>query len=276
MYTQSFCQALGKGLEIAILVQIGGKMLVFCVLGGEMGVYLIFKVVRGDFRYWLPMPNNGSSLMISLLFRVIVKVVCDFTGFLHARHPYEMGGFYWLINMVWTQFSIFGSIYLRDNISVKEDDDEVGEILMVTKENYWTIAYSLFITWLISTSTLVWASEKGLRKTFYSSMTGKQYNEALFRSGEDEIMIQVFTDHPSYYAHFENELREWLGERWGGWHDRGGAARPSWLNDEILNSVPLRLLPGGELDEVLEIKGFENQRESKRRSSFAVVMSDHN
>ena len=217
MYTQSFCQALGKGLEIAILVQIGGKMLVFCVLGGEMGVYLIFKVVRGDFRYWLPMPNNGSSLMISLLFRVIVKVVCDFTGFLHARHPYEMGGFYWLINMVWTQFSIFGSIYLRDNISVKEDDDEVGEILMVTKENYWTIAYSLFITWLISTSTLVWASEKGLRKTFYSSMTGKQYNEALFRSGEDEIMIQVFTDHPSYYAHFENELREWLGERWGGW-----------------------------------------------------------
>ena len=187
-----------------------------------------------------------------------------------------MGGFYWLMNMVFTQASVFGAIKLKEKFGRGMEEDGGGMERVVKEEDYMTIATMLLLLWIVALLGLMFGSEKELRNTFYSTRTGKQYNEALFRSGEDEIMIQVFTDHPSYYAHFENELREWLGERWGGWHDRGGAARPSWLNDEILNSVPLRLLPGGELDEVLEIKGFENQRESKRRSSFAVVMSDHN
>ena len=74
-----------------------------------MVVYLVYKLVRGDFRYWVPLPQ-GTSLSVSLITRVVVKVVCDFTGFLHARHPHEMGGFYWLMNMVWTQASVFGAI----------------------------------------------------------------------------------------------------------------------------------------------------------------------
>jgi len=109
MYLLSFCQLLGKSLEMAILVQVGGKILALSVLGGEMVVYLVYKLVRGDFRYWVPLPQ-GTSLSVSLITRVVVKVVCDFTGFLHARHPHEMGGFYWLMNMVWTQASVFGAI----------------------------------------------------------------------------------------------------------------------------------------------------------------------
>ena len=65
---------------MAILVQVGGKTLAISVLVGEMVFYLIFKVVRRDFRYWVPLPQ-GTSLASSLVMRVTVKVVCDFTGF---------------------------------------------------------------------------------------------------------------------------------------------------------------------------------------------------
>ena len=52
MYLWSFCQLLGKAMQVAVLMQIGNKTLVFAVLGCELGVYLLYKVVRSDFRYW--------------------------------------------------------------------------------------------------------------------------------------------------------------------------------------------------------------------------------
>ena len=248
MYLLSFCQLLGKSLMVNIIYQIGGKTLVVAVMGGEMVAYLIFKVVRGDFRYWVPVPQ-GTSLAGSLITRVVVKVTCDFTGFLHARHPYEMGGFYWLMNMVWTQASVFGAIKLKEEFGRGMEED-VGEIERVVKdEDYLMIATVLLLLWFVALLGLMFGSEKELRRTFYSFMTGKQYNEALFHSGEDEIMILVFADHPSYYAHFEDEIKEWLGKKWNDWHNTG---RPRWLTEELIKKIPGRLLPGGEDKGVLE------------------------
>ena len=52
MYLLSFCQLLGKAIQVAVLMQIGKKTLVIKVLGCELGVFLLYKVVRSDFRYW--------------------------------------------------------------------------------------------------------------------------------------------------------------------------------------------------------------------------------
>ena len=52
MYLLSFCQLLGKSMQVAVLMQIGKRTLTFAVLGCELGVYLLYKVVRSDFRYW--------------------------------------------------------------------------------------------------------------------------------------------------------------------------------------------------------------------------------
>jgi len=112
---------------------------------------------------------------------------------------------------------------------------------VVEEEDNLMIATVLLLLWFVALLGLMFGSEKEFRKTFYSFMTGKQYNEALFRSGEDEIMILVFADHPSFYAHFEDEIKEWLGERWSGWH----ASRPGWLTEELIERIPGRLLPGG-------------------------------
>ena len=52
MYILSFCQLLGKSMQVAVLMQIGNEVLVIAVLGCELGGYLLYKVVRSDFRYW--------------------------------------------------------------------------------------------------------------------------------------------------------------------------------------------------------------------------------
>jgi len=244
MYLLSFCQLLGKSLEMAILVQVGGKTLALSVLGGEMVAYLLYKVVRGDFRHWAPMPR-GTSLVFSLLERVVLKVICDFTGLLHARHPKEMGGFYWLMNMVWTQASVFGAIKLKEKLRQIEED--VGE-RFVKEEDYLMIATVLLLLWFVALLGLLICSEKELRRTFFSIMTGKQYNEALFRSDEDEIKMQVFDTHSSYNRHFEASIKEWLGEKWNDWH----ASRPGWLTEELIKRIPGQLLPGGGDAGVLE------------------------
>jgi len=248
MYLLSFCQLLGKSFAMAILVQIGGKTLAVSVLGGEMVAFLVYKLVRGDFRYWVPLPR-GASLVLSLIERVIVKVICDFTGFLHSRHPYEMGGFYWLMNMVFTQASVFGAIKLKEEFGGQVEGAGREQWRAVKEEDYTMIATVLLLTWLVALLGLMFGSEKEFMNTFYSLRTAKQYNEALFRSGEDEIMIQALDDHPSYYAHFEDEIKEWLGRNWNDWH----ASRPGWLTEAVMNNIPLRLLPGekeiGVLDE---------------------------
>jgi len=84
---------MGKSIMIAILLQIGGKTLALIVLSCEMAIYLLYKVIRRDFRYWMALPQ-GTSLFISLMFRISYKILADFTGMLHLRHPYEVGRAY--------------------------------------------------------------------------------------------------------------------------------------------------------------------------------------
>jgi len=182
-----------------------------------------------------------------------------------------MGGFYWLMNMVVTQASVFGVIKLKEEFG-RQIEEDVGE-RFVKEEDHTTIATMLFLLWFVALLGLMFGSKKEFRKTFYSTRTAKQYNKALFRSGEDEIMIQVFADHPSYYAHFEDEIKEWLGKKWNDWH----ASRPGWLTEELLGQIPGRLLPGGEDEGVLgEIDMVEREifitgQPSRRRSVQGAI-----
>jgi len=70
---------MGKSFTIALLMQLGGKTFTIMMLICEVGLYLLYKVIRRDFRYWLSLPR-GTSTLVSLVIRVAVKVLADFTG----------------------------------------------------------------------------------------------------------------------------------------------------------------------------------------------------
>ena len=55
-------------------------------MGGEMILYLAFKAARGDFYYFLRL-EGFFGFVVSLLDRIFVKVIVDFSGCFHMRHP---------------------------------------------------------------------------------------------------------------------------------------------------------------------------------------------
>ena len=54
-----------------------GKMMVVYFIGGEMLLYLIYKVARKDFYYWIRL-DGLLSITSSFFIRVCVKITADF------------------------------------------------------------------------------------------------------------------------------------------------------------------------------------------------------
>jgi len=69
-------------LSAAMLMLVKKRYFVL-YMAGEMALYLLQKVFRGDFHYWLPI-DGAFGLFASLVLRVIVKTVTDFTGVIHV------------------------------------------------------------------------------------------------------------------------------------------------------------------------------------------------
>ena len=73
----STLHSLSRSLGYAILAVVDLNLaLKFFV--GEVGAYLLYKLLRRDFYFW-PRLEGVLSVIIALLFRTLVKVIADFT-----------------------------------------------------------------------------------------------------------------------------------------------------------------------------------------------------
>ena len=84
---------------------------------------------------------------------------------LHLRHPYEMGGAYWLFNMAYTQISVF--VVLNLGTTAKEAVIQLSDLRI--------IAISLAGLWLTAIVSLLAFGEKGYMHTFYQRMRAWEY-----------------------------------------------------------------------------------------------------
>ena len=83
---------------MALLAMVGGQW-VLVYLVSDMGLYLTYKILRRDLWHWIPL-EGAASVFESVLERLVVKVLVDFTGVLQFRGAGEMGGIYFALNMV--------------------------------------------------------------------------------------------------------------------------------------------------------------------------------
>ena len=98
MVVNSTLLLLLRSIGAALLMLADTKIFVAYMAGDHL-LYLLQKLVRGDFLYWMPVEGVGG-LFVSLLMRVAVKTLTDFTGVLQFRGAGEMGGAAWL----WAMF----------------------------------------------------------------------------------------------------------------------------------------------------------------------------
>ncbi len=101
---------LGKTVSMAVLAQANWMWLVAYLLA-DHGGFILYKLARGDLIYWVP----GFGFPLSLLARFMAKIATDFSGCVQARHPFELGGFYFLVNALMSVASWFvaAALYSR-------------------------------------------------------------------------------------------------------------------------------------------------------------------
>jgi len=200
----------------------------------DMALYLIFKVLRGDFYYWLPL-GGKSEIVISIFTRIIIKAINDFTSIAQFRHPYEVGGFYWLFSMIITVASLPISITVFEN---SHGNSEWGQgAVTEAKRAAWYIIPATVIALLIFFLTI----ERKYIKTFFSFTRGKDLTVRGFREGKTDLGKAVYSFNISrkHWSSIEEEVKGWVEASWTTWEEE----KPKWLDAEMRMRIPVEFIP---------------------------------
>jgi hypothetical protein len=227
---------------IVLLGLIGGSWALLYI-GADLGLYLLIKILRGDFWYWMSLGGN-IEIVSSILMRVCMKIIVDFTSIAQFRHPNEVGGAYWLFGLLLTMGSLPVSMYIAspyvDEKAINIASSIVNYIILIT-----TLCFAVFF----------FNIERKYWHTFWSSQRSKDMTMAYFREGEsDKLKFEVFKISRHHWVSIEGETKKWVELNWAKWERE----KPEWLTDVKKAWVPVDFIPAD---------GDARRRESVRRAS---------
>jgi len=242
MVLNSALLLLVRSLSAAMLTLVEKRYLAM-YLAGDMALYLLQKVARGDFHYWFPV-DGVLGLLLSLLLRVIVKMITDFTGVMHFRGPQELGGLYWTANMLLALLACFVSVW-------------VGE----GGETEWTLVGAASGVWLLTFGLFLLLMKKRYRRTFVSTQTAKKQIMDRFEVDDEAIKASVLMKNKKMWWTIRVKVKEWVLQNWHRWKEE----RPEWFTEAWVSKVPPDFIPADEDQAKLE----EIRRGGQRRGSSA-------
>jgi hypothetical protein len=224
-------QLINKAIAIALLYVTKSSWM-WWYLAGDMAIYLLQKLLRRDFTCLFIFPEV-AVIPGSLIYRVVVKVISDFSGSLFLRNPYELGGIYFSINQILAQCSVFGAVYLYTEYCTGESmiDGSTLWKFVTASVTLWIILFTYFIFNLINPE---------YRKTFWSTQTGWQKSCSFFlHNVDDATRIVVFTDNSILWRSIAPQVKEWTLANWGTWVD----SKPEWFTSKVISTVPDEFIP---------------------------------
>jgi len=183
---------------------------------------MLFKILRRDFWYWLRV-EGVLSIALAGLERTLVKVVADFTGCVHFRHPFEMGGAAYSLSMVWAQIMPFLALRWYEG-----DNKEELRLLLGVNFTVWVVLNGFFFL----------SIEKRFVKTFFTRTTAPQYTVQLFLTSEDDAskFDAAFDNRASYIKKCEGEVRGWVSVNIEMWRRENA----DWFK---IDKIPDAMLP---------------------------------
>jgi hypothetical protein len=231
-------------MTIVVLGLLGGKW-VSLYVGADLCIYLLLKMLRGDFWYWAPVGGN-AEIFVSTVLRVLIKVVTDFTSIVQFRHPNEVGGIYWMFGFVLTMGSLPVAILVAAEGDVEEEKLKLA----------WSVVGLVIPLNIFSFAVFFCSIKRKYLGTFYSMQRGKDLAVQRFRDSADEASKadSVFTNSKHLWKSIEEEVRTWVEANW----DRWEREEPKWFDDAMRARVPVEYIPGA---------GDARRKESARRAS---------
>ena len=183
------------------------------------------------------------GILGSAAHHTIIKVIANFSGCIHLRHSYGLGGTAFSLSMLWVQALPFVALQYYEG-----DDAEAIKIFLVCS----------FCLWLILIISFFCTIDLDFMGTFFGTITAAQYTVELFQNATDDAMKfdAAFTNRISYTKPIHGEIKEWVRLN----IDRWRLEAPEWF---IVELVPDEFLPV----EVFEAEGGERRR---RKSSVSM------
>jgi len=261
IFIMTCSHVLMKTISTALVMSVSGTW-ISIYLGGDMIVFLLVKIIRGDLRYWFNLPNT-MSLAASFIIRFCSKILTDFTMIMQLRHSFEVGGVQFSLLVVQNQVSCFvaGLVY------VKYFDGDVAGIKKLKDEALFGWLLGLLCLFLFSCFAFVGWMDRKYLWTFYSMMTGPQYCVYKHKIATTDLQrVDTFSCHPTYYDGVKDTMQELIDENWDNWMTN----RPEWLTDNVIAMVPDMYL------QRTEVKRLEKEGGGKRRRSSAFFLGDGN
>ena len=209
-----------RGLSVAMLMTANMRYLLV-YMAGDMALYLLQKVARGDFYYWTPL-DGAVGLFTSLVARVIGKTISDFTGIVHWRSPQELGGLYWTLNMFLALLASVVSCWISDS-----------------SENVWKLIVALGGSWAATFALFFLLMKKEYRGTFVSTMTAKSATMEKFEADDEAVKASILKKNKHHWVAIRGEVKEWIRNNYWRWEEE----KPAFFTDAFVAKVPPDMIP---------------------------------
>jgi hypothetical protein len=251
LFTSTVFHVTNKVLACGLVAAVSPSLL-FKFLAADILSMVVIKVLRGDFVY-ASLPNSLAGLIVSFMERTFSKLLVDFTGFMQGRHPYEMGGAYWVWSMVITQLSALAAAWYY-NVMNK------GVVGGLDERTVWKIVGGISALWLISFIWLMRTIDPKYLPTFYQRMTAKQFTIKIFRNADtDEKKALIFKRSFHLWRSIEGEVRTWVHANFAKWE----ADKPAWWTEKLIQKIPEEVLTRDERASL-----FSGGKKERRGSSL--------
>jgi len=229
---------LSRSMGCALLAISDTDNLVLIFVGGEIGAYLLYTILRRDF-YLSPRLSGSEAIIVSFLVRIVGKVIADYSGCLILRHPYLLGGLGFTLSLLWAQIFPFVALQFFEDGTMKEG---ITVVFVVS-----------FILWLLLNIIFFCTIDSNYLHTYFESITSAKYTCERFLDADEDYMrwTAAFENRMEYKKSIEREVKEWVAAN----IDRWKRDKPAWFK---IDKIP---------DEFLPKYVFEEEGGAKRRRS---------
>ncbi|GMI00639.1 hypothetical protein TrST_g8799 [Triparma strigata] len=261
MMSLSFAHVLLMTSACALLALTNTNWLML-FLGVDMGVFFVYKIVQGDFLYFVNVVGV-LRFVISLLLRITIKIMMNFTMLMQLRHPQEVGGLPVLVSIFASVVGSFVSVHVYSNYYS-------GDV-KVDNETLQTALGSLVTIWFVSAVTFASVIKREYLHTFFNMDTASTFNKKVFlslREDQDFEKSDLLTIHPDVYKTWGDELlKPWTIKNWNRWEEE----KPAWFTDKWIEAVPNEYIPFEWRVKYKKTKGrVDDSQLQRRRGSISV------
>ena len=199
------------------------------VLAAEMGLLLLYLVLRSDFIVWVP----GASFGVSFIYRVVSKLMLDFCSLPQMRHPLETGAVYWLFSIVTNQAVCLMSVW-----AYADHYDGPGKI---ARTPLFAAFGALAVVWAAAVAGFLLSIESQYLWTFVSFETGRGYIVRFFHEteGDDARRTQIFLYNRKLWESIRLEVAAWSLDN----YDRWQTEQPAWFTPALIRAIPDDCMP---------------------------------